>query len=185
MFNKSLLLFLCGFIAMGLTCWADLVQGESRAFNPKSPKNMQPTSERGDGEAFAIDQSNWKWHMDEVLPQGHLVVKINGELHYLWRAIDHEGEVLECYVTKRRNKRAALNFLKKTMKKHGVPKSIVTDKLRSYGAALKELNMESIQNMDQYPHSNLCLYVLEKNGTEACKLITANSVDHLEDVKPS
>lgn len=61
MFNKSLLLFLCGFIAMGLTCWADLVQGESRAFNPKSPKNMQPTSERGDGEAFAIDQSNWKW----------------------------------------------------------------------------------------------------------------------------
>ena len=40
--------------------------------------------------------SNWRWHMDEVF------VKINGELHYLWRAIDHEGEVLECYVSKRR-----------------------------------------------------------------------------------
>ena len=75
-------------------------------------------------------QSNWQWHMDEVF------VKINGELHYLWRAVDYEGEVLECYVTKRRNKHAALSFLKKVMRKHGTPKSIVTDKLRSYGAAL-------------------------------------------------
>ena len=55
-------------------------------------------------------QSNWCWHMDEVF------VKINGELHYWWRAIDHEGEVLECYVSKRRNKSVALKLLKKTMK---------------------------------------------------------------------
>ena len=44
--------------------------------------------------------SHWRWHLDEVF------VKINGERHYLWRAVDHEGEVLESYVTKRRNKRA-------------------------------------------------------------------------------
>ena len=50
--------------------------------------------------------------MDQVF------VKINGELYYLWRAIDHEGEALECYVKKRRNKLAALSFLKKVMKKH-------------------------------------------------------------------
>jgi putative transposase len=72
-------------------------------------------------------------------------VKINGELHYLWRAIDHDGEVLECYVSKRRNKGETLKFLKtrcpwgKTMRKHGAPKQIVTDKLRSYGAALKAI----------------------------------------------
>ena len=79
------------------------------------------------------------WHVDEVF------VKINGELHYLWRAIDHEGEVLECYVSKRRNKEEALKFLKKTMRKHGMPKEIVTDKLRSYGAALKEIQCAELQ----------------------------------------
>ena len=75
--------------------------------------------------------SNWQWHLDEVF------VKINGETHYLWRAVDHEGEVLESYVTKRRDRKAALKFLRKTMKRHGNPHSLVTDKLRSYGAAMK------------------------------------------------
>jgi transposase-like protein len=51
--------------------------------------------------------SNWRWLLDEVF------VKINGEMHYLWRAMDHEGEVLESYVTKRRNRKAALKFLRK------------------------------------------------------------------------
>jgi len=64
-------------------------------------------------------------------------VEINGETHYLWRAVDHEGEVLECYVTKRRNRKAALDFLRKSMKRFGPPHVIVTDKLRSYGAAMK------------------------------------------------
>jgi len=64
-------------------------------------------------------------------------VKINGARHYLWRAADHEGEALESYVTKTRDKTAALKFLKKAMRKHGRPKVIVTDLLRSYGAALK------------------------------------------------
>ncbi len=64
-------------------------------------------------------------------------VKINGETHYLWRAVDHEGEVLESYVTKRRDRKAALKFLRKTMKRYGRPHVIVTDLLRSYGAAMK------------------------------------------------
>lgn len=75
--------------------------------------------------------SHWQWHLDEVF------VKINGEIHYLWRAVDHEGEVLESYVTKRRDRKAALKFLRKAMKRYGSPEVIVTDKLRSYGAAMK------------------------------------------------
>jgi putative transposase len=56
---------------------------------------------------------HWRWHLDEVF------VKINGERHYLWRAVDHEGEILESYVTKKRNKSAALAFIKKALKRHG------------------------------------------------------------------
>jgi putative transposase len=74
--------------------------------------------------------SNWRWHLDEVF------VKINGETHYLWRAVDQEGEVLESFVTKRRDRKAALAFLKKAMKRYGTPKAIVTDRLRSYRAAM-------------------------------------------------
>lgn len=77
--------------------------------------------------------SQWRWHLDEMF------VKINGEQHYLWRAVDHEGEVLESFVTKTRDKKAAVRFLKKTIKKHGRPEVIVTDRLRSYGAALREI----------------------------------------------
>ena len=74
--------------------------------------------------------SNWRWHLDEVF------VRINGETHYLWRAVDHEGEVLEVFATKRRNRRAALKFLKRAMKRYGQPNVIVTDRLRSYRAAM-------------------------------------------------
>ena len=77
--------------------------------------------------------SNWQWHLDEVF------VKINGETHYLWRAVDHEGEVLESYVTKRRDRKAALKFLRKSMKRHGRPHILVTDKLRSYAAAMRDI----------------------------------------------
>ncbi len=79
-----------------------------------------------------LKSSRWQWHLDEVF------VKINGKQHYLWRAVDHEGEVLESYVTKRRHKKAAPKFIRKAMRKHGQPEVFVTDKLRSYGAALKE-----------------------------------------------
>jgi putative transposase len=74
--------------------------------------------------------SRWRWHLDDDF------VKINGETHYLWRAVDHEGEVLEVFVTKRRDRKAALKFLKRAMKRYGQPKVIVTDRLRSYRAAM-------------------------------------------------
>ena len=72
-------------------------------------------------------------------------MKINGELRYLWRAVDHEGEVLEVVATKRRNCRAALGLLKSLMKKYGRPLAIVTDQLRSYAAAMKVLGNEARQ----------------------------------------
>ena len=59
---------------------------------------------------------HWRWHLDEVY------VKINGETHYLWRAVDHEGEILESFVTKNRDKAAALTFMKKALKRHGRPR---------------------------------------------------------------
>lgn len=84
--------------------------------------------------------SNWKWHLDEVF------VKINGETRYLWRAVDHEGEVLESIVTKRRDRRAALKLLRKLMKQYGNPETIVTDKLKSYGAAMRKLGVGGHEN---------------------------------------
>ncbi len=77
--------------------------------------------------------SKWKWHVDEVF------VKVNGKRHYLWRAVDREGEVLEAVVTKRRNKAAALKFLRKLMKRDGCAEEIVTDRFASYKAALREM----------------------------------------------
>ena len=83
--------------------------------------------------------SLWRWHLDEVF------VRINGKTCYVWRAIDHEGEVLEVYATKRRDRKAALRFLKRAMKRYGRPASIVTDRLLSYRAAMKVLGNEGCQ----------------------------------------
>jgi putative transposase len=86
----------------------------------------------------------WQWHLDEVF------VRINGETHYLWRAVDHEGEILESFVTTKRDRRAALRFLKKAMKRFGRPKAIVTDRLRSYRAALREIGNEAHQQTGRW-----------------------------------
>ena len=86
--------------------------------------------------------TEWRWHLDEVF------VKINGEIHYLWGALDHEGEVLDSLVTKHRNRKAALSLLKRLIKKYGRPVSIVTDKLRSYAAAMKILGIEGLQDCE-------------------------------------
>lgn len=87
----------------------------------------------------SMRSSLWRWHLDEVF------VKINGEQHYLWRAVDHEGEVLESFVTKRRDMKVALKFLKKLMKQYGRPELSVTEKLRSYGAAKKDIGIADQQ----------------------------------------
>jgi putative transposase len=77
----------------------------------------------------------WRWHLDEVF------VKINGRLCYLWRPVDHEGEVLESVVTAKRDKAAALSFLKSIMKKYGRSQTVVSDGLCSYPAAMNELGI--------------------------------------------
>ena len=83
--------------------------------------------------SFMRQHPQWRWHVDEM------VVKINGRTHYLWRAVDHEGEVLESFVTKKRDKLAALTFLRKAMRRYVSPDRLLTDGLRSYGAAMKEI----------------------------------------------
>ncbi len=77
-----------------------------------------------------------RWHLDEVF------VSIAGKRMYLWRAVDSEGEVLDILVQSRRNKKAALKLMRKLLKKQRfVPDALVTDKLPSYGAALKDLGL--------------------------------------------
>jgi transposase-like protein len=81
-----------------------------------------------------------RWHLDEMF------VSIGGRPMYLWRAVDAEGEVLDILVQRRRDKRAALKLLRKLLKKQEMrPEAIVTDKLRSYGAALRTLGMQRRQ----------------------------------------
>ena len=88
--------------------------------------------------------SQWRWHLDEVF------IRINGEMHYLWRAVDHEGEVLEVFATKRRDRRAAVKFLRRAMKRYGGPRAIVTDRLGSYAAAMKVIGVEDRQICGQW-----------------------------------
>ena len=88
--------------------------------------------------------SNWRWHLDEVF------VKINGERHYLWGAVDHEVEVLESFVTKTRDRKAALKFLRKAMRKYSRPDVIITDRLRSYGAALRDIGAADRQETGRW-----------------------------------
>ena len=77
-----------------------------------------------------------RWHLDEM------VVKIAGRRMWLWRAVDDEGEVLGMLVQKRRNKAAALKLFRKLLRNQGIhPESIITDKLASYRAALRDLNL--------------------------------------------
>jgi len=86
----------------------------------------------------------WCWHLDEVF------VQINGATCYLWRAVDHEGEVLEAFVTKKRDRKAALKFLRRAMKRYGRPEVIVTDRLRSYRAAMREIGNEARQETGRW-----------------------------------
>ena len=81
-------------------------------------------------------RSDGRWHLDEVF------FSINGKRMYLWRAVDSEGEVLDILVQSQRNKKAALKLMRKLLKKQGyTPAQVVSDKLPSYGAALRDLNI--------------------------------------------
>ena len=80
-------------------------------------------------------------------------MKLNGEMVYLWRAVDQEGEILESYVTRTRDKKAALAFMKKALKRHGSPQAIVTDGLRSYAAAMSELGNADKQEVGRHANN--------------------------------
>ncbi len=84
-----------------------------------------------------------------------MYVKINGEIHYLWRAIDQEGEILESYVSKTRDKAAALTFMKKALKRHGSPETITTDGLRSYKAAMNDLGNAQKQEIGRWANNRI------------------------------
>src|ERR1700756_5146775 len=87
-----------------------------------------------------------RWHLDEM------VVRIAGKRMYLWRAVDHEGDVLDMLVQSRRDSRAALRLMRKLLRKQGfAPKLLVTDKLRSYGSALRQLQLTCPH--EQGPHT--------------------------------
>jgi putative transposase len=82
-----------------------------------------------------------RWHLDEVF------LKINGQLHYLWRAVDQDGDVLDILVQRQRNKKAAKKFFRKLLKgMRYVPTVSITDKLRSYSAAMSEV----LPSVDHY-----------------------------------
>ena len=92
---------------------------------------------------------HWRWHFDEMY------VKLNGEMVYLWRAVDQEGEVLESYITKTRDKEAALTFMKKALKRHGSPEATTTDGLRSYRAAMNELGNAEKQEVGRWANNRV------------------------------
>ena len=80
-----------------------------------------------------------RWHLDEMY------VRIGGRKMWLWRAVDDDGEVLDVLVQKRRNKHAALKLLRRLLKNQGVhPEAITTDKLASYGAAVRDLGLTGV-----------------------------------------
>ncbi len=94
---------------------------------------------RGYGDTFYIDE---------------VFVKINGRQHYLWRAVDQDGEVVDVYLQRRRDGAAAKRFFKRLLRSHGdEPRKIVTDKLRSYGVAHRELIPEATHSTKQYENN--------------------------------
>ena len=98
-------------------------------FGPTIAKNLRATRPR----------PHDRWHLDEM------VVSIGGRQMYMWRAVDGEGEVLEILVQPRRDKAAALRLLRKLLRRLAfVPAVIITDKLRSYGAALREIGFSGL-----------------------------------------
>jgi putative transposase len=94
---------------------------------------------RGYGDTFFIDE---------------VFVKINGKQHYLWRAVDQDGEVVDVFLQAKRDGAAAKRFFKRLLRSHGdEPRKIVTDKLRSYDVAHRELMPDVIHDNSQYANN--------------------------------
>ncbi len=109
-------------------------------FGPKYARRLK-RKHQGFGDTFFIDE---------------VFVKINGKQHYLWRAVDQDGEVVDVFLQARRSGTAAKRFFKRLLKSHhGEPRKIVTDKLRSYGVAHREVMPEAIHITDQYANNRV------------------------------
>ena len=107
-------------------------------FGPKYATRLK-RKHRGFGDTFFIDE---------------VFVRIDGQQHYLWRAVDQDGEVVDVYLQKRRDGAAAKRFFKRLLKKNqDEPRKIVTDKLRSYDVAHRELVPDTIHDTSQYANN--------------------------------
>jgi len=107
-------------------------------FGPKFAQRLRKRHQ-GYGDTFFIDE---------------VFVKIQGKQHYLWRAVDQDGEVVDVFLQSKRDGKAAKRFFKRLLKKHrGEPRKIVTDKLRSYNVAHRELIPETIHDTSQYANN--------------------------------
>lgn len=107
-------------------------------FGPKYATRLK-RKHRGYGDTFFIDE---------------VFVRIDGKQHYLWRVVDQDGEVVDVYLQKRRDAAAAKRFFKRLLKKHSdEPGKIVTDKLRSYGVAHRELMPDAIHETSKYANN--------------------------------
>ncbi|VUX56329.1 transposase (fragment), partial [uncultured Woeseiaceae bacterium] len=107
-------------------------------FGPKYVRRLR-RRHPGYGDSFFIDE---------------VFVKIQGRQHYLWRAVDQDGEVVDVFLQRRRDGKAAKRFFKRLLRTSGSePKRIVTDKLRSYGVAQRELVPDTIHDTSQYANN--------------------------------
>ena len=107
-------------------------------FGPRFARNLR-RKHQGFGDTFFIDE---------------VFLKIQGKQHYLWRAVDQDGEVVDVFLQKRRDGKAAKRFFKRLLRNHqGEPRKIVTDKLGSYGVAHRELIPETIHDTSRYANN--------------------------------
>ena len=116
------------------------------------------------------------WHLDEVY------TKINGKMVYLWRAVDDEGTILDVVVQKRRNTKAATRLLRKLLRNQSIkPNRIVTDRLGSYGAALKLLGLKHLQDVDGRKNNRAeCSHVpIRRRERKAQRFISAKNTQKI------
>jgi putative transposase len=122
----------------GITVSREVIRLWCRKFGALYARRLK-RKHRGYGDTFFIDE---------------VFVKINGKLHYLWRAVDQDGEVVDVFLQAKRDGAAAMRFFKRLLRSHGgEPRKIVTDKLRSYSVAHRELIPETIHSTEQYENN--------------------------------
>jgi putative transposase len=122
----------------GITVSYESIRLWCNKFGPKYATRLK-RKHRGYGDTFFIDE---------------VFIKIDGQQHYLWRAVDQDGEVVDVFLQKRRDGATAKRFFKRLLKKHrNEPRKIVTDKLRSYGVAHRELIPDTIHDTSQYANN--------------------------------